>query len=381
MTTYLSAPTLTDGRVTLRAHRRDDADAIVEQCRDPLSLRWTTVPEGYTLTDARRFVTDVIPGGWSSDHEWAFAVEADDGGTPRFAGTVSLRNEGDGRAELAYGAHPWARGTEVMERAVRLLLTWGFTERGLHTVIWWAHRGNWASRRLAWKVGFAVEGVARSWLVQRGELRDAWVATLTAGVPLRPRTPWSEVPRLSGGRVVLRRLVDRDVPRIVEACNDPETVRWLGQLPQPYGTDQAHAFLHDCEERHAAGEAVVWAMADPADDLLLGVVNLFDIRPEAGAEVGYWVHPGARGRGVASEACRLAVRHALIPHEDGGLGLRRVRAVAAEGNLASRRVLEAGGLTRQGRERLALRVGSGALADAVVYDVLSGEALIDGESG
>ena len=36
-----------------------------------------------------------------------FAVEApDDDGTPRFAGTVSLRNEREGRAEVAFGAHP-----------------------------------------------------------------------------------------------------------------------------------------------------------------------------------------------------------------------------------------------------------------------------------
>jgi len=37
-------PTLTDGTVTLRAHREDDAEGAFEQCQDPVSQQWTTVP-------------------------------------------------------------------------------------------------------------------------------------------------------------------------------------------------------------------------------------------------------------------------------------------------------------------------------------------------
>ena len=58
-----------------------------------------------------------------------------------------------------------------MERALRLLLEWGFAEQGLQTVVWWANEGNWASRRLAWRLGFTFEGTLRRWLPQRGELR------------------------------------------------------------------------------------------------------------------------------------------------------------------------------------------------------------------
>ena len=57
-------------------------------------------------------------------------------------------------------SHPWARGRGVMERALRLLLEWGFAERDLQTVIWLARRGNWASRRLAWRLGFSFDGHA-----------------------------------------------------------------------------------------------------------------------------------------------------------------------------------------------------------------------------
>jgi RimJ/RimL family protein N-acetyltransferase len=137
-------PLLTDGVVTLRAHRRDDVPAVLEQCTDPLSRQWTTVPVPYTREHAEGFVTELVPAGWA-DGRWAFAVEALDAGAPRFCGTVELRREAEGRAEIAYGAHPWARGRGIIRRALALLLDWGFEVQGLRTVVWWANVGNWAS--------------------------------------------------------------------------------------------------------------------------------------------------------------------------------------------------------------------------------------------
>ncbi len=296
-------PTLRDGSgpggVAIRAHRAEDAVGSLEQCHDPLSRQWTTVPLDYTLDDAKRFVTQAMPGGWATDTEWGFAVEAPDAtGTPRYAGTISLRNHGERRAEVAYGSHPWVRGTGVMERALRLLLVWGFEQRDLDTVIWWANRGNWASRKLAWRLGFAVEGAPRRWLPQRGELLDAWVGTLLAGDPMQPHTPWYDVPRLVGEGTVLRAHTDADVGRIVEACRDPLVSGWIGIIPAPFHESDARAWLAGNVERQAAGRAVTWAVADPRTDALLGSVDLFEIRPGRDAELGYWLHPDGRGRGV-----------------------------------------------------------------------------------
>lgn len=178
-------PTLVDGAVVLRAHRPSDAQRCLEQSLDAESVRWTTVPTPYTLADAHDFIGSRARA-WLEDTEWAFAVEVEG----RYGGSISLRPQGPGRAEVAYGSHPDVRGTGAMERAVRTLLTWGFTERGVRTVVWWANEGNWASRRLAWKVGFSYDGCVRRWLDHRGELTDAWVGTLLAGEPLQPREPW-----------------------------------------------------------------------------------------------------------------------------------------------------------------------------------------------
>lgn len=187
-------PTLTDGVVTLRAHRPSDAQGALEQADDADSVRWTRVPWPCTMEDAVEFVTSRAVE-WAEDREWSFAIEFDG----EYAGSISLRNEGDHRAEVAYGSHPRVRGVKVeghtvLERAVRLLLEWGFAELELRTVIWWAHVGNWASRKLAWKLGFSLDGTVRAWLEHRGEYRDAWVGTLLAGEPLSPRGPWAVAP-------------------------------------------------------------------------------------------------------------------------------------------------------------------------------------------
>jgi RimJ/RimL family protein N-acetyltransferase len=369
-------PTLTDGVATLRAPTDDDIEGSYEQCQDPESQQWTLVPVPYSRDDARTYLRHIIPGGWESNREWGFVVEArDDTGVPRFAGTISLRNMDEGRAEIAYGSHPWVRGRGVMERALRLLLEWGFAERELRTVLWLARRGNWASRRLAWRLGFVVEGTIRDWLPQRGVLVDAWVGTLRRGEPMAPSAGWLLAPRIVGDAVVLRGNVEADIPRLVGGINDPQVQRYSRTLRQLAPHDEAKArerVLVHLEEA-ARGESMTWTVASPDTDELLGWVALFGISPGHEAEVGYWVHPLARGRGVAGEACRLAVRHAFVDTEDGGLGLHRLKAYAATENLASCRILEQAGFARVGIERGSTQLPDGRYIDTAVYDHLSSD--------
>lgn len=356
-----SAPTLTDGVVTLRAHREADIQGCFEQCQDPESQRWTTVPVPYTRDDARHFVTEVVSQGWAHGGSWAFAIEADGG----FGGTVELRDEGHGRAEIAFGAHPRVRGTGAAERACRLLLDWGFGERDVHTVVWRAHVGNWASRKLAWRLGFSFDGTLRSYLHQRGELVDTWVGTLLAGEDREPRGRWLDLPVLEADGLRLRRWRNSDAPRIVEACSDPRTRQWLPLLPDPYGEPEARAWLEAQLDARATGRSACWAVVDPVDEIrALASISFFDYTPEVECEIGFWSHPDARGRGVATRAMREVVRYAF---ED--LGVRRVTAAASVDNAASRHVIESNGLTTWGTERLGIDVHAGR-ADLVWYDLL-----------
>lgn len=53
-----------------------------------------------------------------------------------------------------------------------------FTELGAERVEWRAEVGNEASRAVALKVGFVMEGTLRAALLMRGTTRDAWIGAL-----------------------------------------------------------------------------------------------------------------------------------------------------------------------------------------------------------
>ncbi|QIG44146.1 GNAT N-acetyltransferase [Nocardioides anomalus] len=356
-----TAPTLTDGVVTLRAHRADDVPRIVEQCRDPESVAWTTVPTPYDEEDARTYALEIVPQGWA-EGRCEFAVEVD----RRFAGSVALRHEAPGVAEIAYGSHPDVRGTGAMERALRLVLAWGFEEQGLRTVVWRAFVGNWASRRLAWRLGFRLEGTLRGLLPQRGALHDAWVGTLQHTDPQAPATVWLDNPALEGDGVRLRPFRADDAERVAEGIGDADAQHWLAFLPRDPGPVQGAAYVVQVTDRLAGGHTITWAVADPADDRLLGAVGLYRLAEEP--ELGYWTHPDARGRGLTTRAGALAVDHAF-----GTLGLPRLAAYVSAPNTASRAVLERLGFRETGTRREAARTGAGEVVDLVGYDLLAAE--------
>jgi len=188
-----AVPILIDAEadVTLRAPDRSDLHAIVEQCRDPEMIRWTTVPtppDGYQLRDAEEFFA-LTAAGWTSGQRLSWTIEARRDGGRGCCGGINLDLEGDGVAEVGFGLHPQARGRSIMTAALQLVCDYGFEIAGLRLIRWRAMVGNWASRRVAANVGFVFDGTVRSLLVQRGELQDGWIATLVRDDPRVPQ-PW-----------------------------------------------------------------------------------------------------------------------------------------------------------------------------------------------
>jgi RimJ/RimL family protein N-acetyltransferase len=366
-------PTLTDGTVTLRAHGPGDVPAMVEQCRDPLMQQWTTVPARYQRRHAEEFLAGREPA-WASGEELSVAVDTEDG----YAGSLDLRPDGAGGAEIGYGLHPRARGRGVMSRAVRLYLAWGFRALDLQVVHWRAHVGNWPSRRVAWATGFRVEGTVRGLLVQRGGRRDAWVGSLRRGEPMAPVHPWYSPPTLRGVTHTLRGHRESDADRIAQACSDPETQRWLTELPTLYAVEDARAHLESIEAEQASGSSMYWAVEDAGGEMV-AELGLFGLRAgtSTSGELGYWAHPAARGRGATTQAVRAACRYAAIPREEGGLGLTRLLIRASVDNLASRRVAEKAGFRPAGVDRAASVMRDGTWSDDLRFDLLADEVIDD----
>ncbi|HLH67041.1 MAG TPA: GNAT family N-acetyltransferase [Solirubrobacteraceae bacterium] len=181
-----------------------------------------------------------------------------------------------------------------------------------------------------------------------------------------PRHLLPERPLLDG-ETVLRPWRDDDLKQLVLACQDPEISRWTS-VPRPYSEADARAYLRQRHEAAASGSTAPMAIVHLTDGRLLGSIALARFHwYHRRAEVGYWLAREARGQGHATRAVRLICAWGL-----GALGLERIELLAATGNLASQRVAERSGFTREAVLRSHLR-GRDGFQDMVVFGLLAGE--------
>lgn len=166
------------------------------------------------------------------------------------------------------------------------------------------------------------------------------------------------------GEVSLRSFCEGDIPDLL-ASWDEQQMRWWSAGP----SDEAGA--REWYERRndwSDGLHASWAVTDDTDRLL-GSVSVHEIvREHASAQVGYWVSPWARCRGVATAAVRLAVSHAFSE-----LGLFRVMLYHAVENPASCAVARKLGFTLEGTLRQSYRYGDGQFHDEHLHAVLADE--------
>lgn len=340
-------PILTDGHVLLRAHTKADLARIVEQCRDPESIHWTTVPLDYGRRMARGYLAEIRTDWQQADsvRSWAI-VEANAPGT--FLGTIDIRPRGAGIAEVGFGLHPHGRHRHLMTGALRLAARWWFDQGGIR-LTWTAFRANFASWRVAHACGFTFHGVLPEYSDRRGEATSSYFASVGRDDDLfRPVTPWHEAPVLENDGVRLRAWRDNDIDAMPESDSTPLHYLPPGNIPT---RDTFPLWLLRRRERVMTGGVVNWCITDPVTDTALGAVVLILDRNEPGAgELGYFLFESARGRGLASAAAGLATGFALRPATEDGLGLRRLVAVTVGDNEASARVLEKLGFTEWGRE-------------------------------
>lgn len=148
-----SVPTLTDGVVTLRGWREDDAPGVLAACQDPDIQRWLPVPVPYREEDARGFVAGFANEEWSSGRGAPLAVV--DADTGELFGSVGLKDIDAvaGTAEAGYWVAPQARGRGVAARAVRLICAWAFDALSLERVELLVDPDNAASCAVAESVG------------------------------------------------------------------------------------------------------------------------------------------------------------------------------------------------------------------------------------
>jgi RimJ/RimL family protein N-acetyltransferase len=171
--------------------------------------------------------------------------------------------------------------------------------------------------------------------------------------------------RLSDGVVTVRPLSHADVPAYAAAFReDPRLGAAVG-------------YEHDPDERVAAqrvdgaadfaarGEGLEAAIADAGDNRFLGALYLvrFDWQHRR-CELGFWLAPAERGRGVVRRASTLALDWAF-----NDLGMRRAELTTTPDNEGAQAVARSLGFTREGEMR-ARNFERGRAVDVVWYGLL-----------
>ncbi|SFB52583.1 Protein N-acetyltransferase, RimJ/RimL family [Amycolatopsis marina] len=152
----------------------------------------------------------------------------------------------------------------------------------------------------------------------------------------------------AGGDLWLRPWAPDDLDAVLCAFTDPEMWR---QSEEPVDTVPAAAAWIAARQRHwATGTGYSWAVLD-ARSVVLGCVEVGAVNRRHGCGwVSYWTTKAARGRGVATAACRTASDWALYD-----LGLHRLELGHRLNNPASCQVATRAGYRPEGVQRDKLR--------------------------
>ena len=148
---------------------------------------------------------------------------------------------------------------------------------------------------------------------------------------------------IDDGEVRLRFRVDADVPAIIEACRDP-AIQAYTRVPADYGPADAEEFGERIEREAAEGLALHLMVVDAGTNSLLGSLGTVEMSFDEGTcELGYWLAPWARGRGVMTRAIGLFCGWIFAE-----LPMEKIMAGIEPQNSPSRALIERCGFTLDG---------------------------------
>lgn len=159
------------------------------------------------------------------------------------------------------------------------------------------------------------------------------------------RAPQPTIP--TGDGLLLRPWRAEDAPAVHAAFQDPVMHQWHVRAAD--SEEEVRGWITEWQQAWEQERSVQWAVADAADDRLLGRVALREIVLGDGvAEVAYWTTAAARGRGVAARATTALAHWALDE-----TGFQRLELHHSVANPASCRVAQKTGFALEGTKRSA----------------------------
>lgn len=168
-----------------------------------------------------------------------------------------------------------------------------------------------------------------------------------------------------GNKIILRSLEDKDAIHIESLAGNYDISKTTLSIPHPYPEGAAVTFIKCMREAEKKGEVLIYAIADPMENELVGIINLNLSLHHKRGELAYWVGKEHWGNGYASEAARELL---TIGFEEKGLN--RIFAAAFVDNPGSWMVMEKIGMKQEGTLRGHVYKG-GESVDLHYYGILA----------
>jgi RimJ/RimL family protein N-acetyltransferase len=174
----VDAPILHGDGFVLRAVELSDAEAW-KQGEDAEQIRWFEAPGPAPMENIVAAI-ERWQHGWRGGpvRHWGIWVDG------QLGGGVELRVREDGIANISYVVFPFARRRGVASGAARLASSWALSNLGVPAVVAVIDELNTASRAVAERAGFRLDGNAEPW--EYGETGTMLRYILTPPATARP---------------------------------------------------------------------------------------------------------------------------------------------------------------------------------------------------
>lgn len=171
---------LTNGIITLRPYRDEDADLLFEAARESIPEMTPWMPwchRDYSTKESRDWIKDCFKN-WDQGIAYNFAIT--DAETGRYLGGCGLGDfhRDQSIANLGYWVRTSATKQGVATATTLLLADFGINELNLKRIEIVVDVDNKASQRVAEKSGATREGVLRNRITQYGKSTDAVMFSL-----------------------------------------------------------------------------------------------------------------------------------------------------------------------------------------------------------
>lgn len=161
----------------------------------------------------------------------------------------------------------------------------------------------------------------------------------------------------------LRDILETDLERIVELCQDPEISQMTLNVPYPYEMEHARFFYDNIV---LGGKSKTYAIYLDGNSELIGVIGInFNQIKSWAAEIGYWMGKEYRNKGYMTDALRKVIEICFFEYK-----LVRVCACHDPINPGSGKVMRKAGMELEGTTK-AFVIKNGVYRDSIYYSVIN----------